>query len=473
MSLIIPANTLASGGYAVDNSCRFNRGSSDSLERTPSSASNRKTFTFSCWFKLGNLASSQSDYYQIFGGTSGGVNDGLWIADSNKFYVYFDNGEKRITNQVVRDSSAWMHVVFAIDTTQSTASNRIKLYVNGSEVTSFSTSSDPSLNYDSGVNNTTKQNIGERINDDYFDGYMAEVVLVDGQQLAPDQFGEFDEDSGIWKPIDVSGLTFGTNGFYLDFEDSGALGADVSGNTNNFTVNNLTAIDQTTDTPTNNFATWNPLENFYQSNTYSEGNLQVQTQNTSFTYNFATIGVSTGKWYWEVEYDAKSGGTDQPMIGITSTQPTANDNELGNFPNDFAWYTDNGTGYLSNNNTYSNVGFNAYTVGDVISVALDLDNNKLYFAKNGTYEKSGDPTSGSTGTGAISITAPASTPLGIYFPSVGDAINSQNATFKTNFGSPPFAISSGNTDGNGYGNFEYAVPSGYYSLNTKNLSEYG
>jgi hypothetical protein len=218
MSLIIPANTLASGGYAVDNSLRFNRGSSDSLTRTPGSAGNRRTFTFSCWFKLGNIASSQSGYYQIFGGLAGAANDGLWISDSDKLYIYFDAGEKRITNQVIRDISAWYHVVFAVDTTQATASNRIKLYLNGSEITSFSTSADPSLNYDSGVNNTTLQNIGTRITDDYFDGYMAETVLIDGSQLDPTSFGEFDEDSGIWKPIDVSGLTFGTNGFYLDFE---------------------------------------------------------------------------------------------------------------------------------------------------------------------------------------------------------------------------------------------------------------
>ena len=474
MSLIIPANTLASGGYEVANSVRLNDGSSDYFNRSPSSAGNTKKFTISFWLKRGTITGADQNIFHAFPGS--GSRSQILFNSSEQLLVDLEAGNtnRLITTRLFRDTSAWYHIVIVYDSDNGTSGNRVIIYINGVRETSFGTETYPSSGSTSQINTTTQHEISSYDGSgSYFDGYLAEFVLLDGTVADATSFGEFDEDSGIWKPIDVSGLTFGTNGFYLDFENSGALGADVSGNTNNFTVNNLTAIDQSTDTCTNNFATWNPLDNFYQSNTYSEGNLQVQTQSTSFTYNSATIGVSTGKWYWEVEYDAKSGGTDQPMIGITSTQPTANDNELGNFPNDFAWYTDNGTGYLSNNNTYSNVGFNAYTVGDVISVALDLDNNKLYFAKNGTWEKSGNPESGSTGTGAISITATASTPLGVYFPSVGDATNSQNATFKTNFGSPPYSESGGETDGNGYGNFAHAVPSGYYALNTKNLAEYG
>tara|TARA_R100001480_G_scaffold154450_2_gene159711 strand:- start:197 stop:1699 length:1503 start_codon:yes stop_codon:yes gene_type:complete len=453
-------------------SLRFNDGSSDYLIRTPSSASNKDLWTLSFWIKRSTLGTSQS----IYGVYADSNNQETLAFDSNdKLYwqLYQSGGVvgQLTTNRLFRDTSAWYHIVVAYDSANSTAGNRMRMYINGVEETSFATDTNPSSGQDSQWNSTTAHSIGRINTTNYVDLYMTEFVNVDGQALAPTSFGVANSD-GVWTPIPYTG-TFGTNGFNLQFEDSSSLGTDSSANGNNFTVNNLTSIDQSTDYPVVNFATWNPLENYYQSNTYSEGNLQVQTQNTSFTYNFATIGVSTGKWYWEVEYDAKSGGTDQPMIGITSTQPTANDNELGNFPNDFAWYTDNGTGYLSNNNTYSNVGFTAYTVGDVISVALDLDNNKLYFAKNGTWEKSGNPESGSTGTGAISITATASTPLGAYFPSVGDATNSYNATFKTNFGSPPYSISSGNADGNGYGNFEYAVPSGYYSLNTANLAEFG
>ena len=472
MPLILGTNSIKDTGYDVANSLRFNDGSSDYLSKTLGTPTNNKKWTWSSWLKRSTISNDQHTFFSA--GTDYNM---LQFATADTIQIEFDDSDNyRVrSNRLFRDVSAWYHIVVAVDTTQATASNRMKFYVNGVQETSFSTANYPPLNYDTPINSATEHNIGRRITDTskFYDGYMAEIVFIDGQQLDPTSFGEFDEDSGIWKPIDVSGLTFGNNGSYLDFENSGSLGADVSGNGNNFTVNNLTAIDQTTDTCTNNFATFNPLENYYQSNTYSEGNLQVQTANTPFTYNFATIGVSTGKWYWEVEYDAKSGGTDQPMIGITSTQPTNTDQELGNFANDFGWYTDNGTGYLANNNSYTDEGFNAYTVGDIISVALDLDNNKLYFAKNGTWEKSGDPTSGSTGTGAISITAPASTPLGAYFPSVADGTTSYNATFKANFGNPIITISSGNSDGNGYGNFEYSVPSGYYALNTKNLAQYG
>ena len=462
-------------GYDVDNSLRFNRASSDNLSATLATDNGDvHKWTYSFWFKRSTLGSDQQITSAHYSGSYAG---GIVFRSTDQFEIFdYRNNSfslQKKTNRLFRDVSAWYHIVISND--NSVSSPDLKIYVNGVEETSFATDNEYSQNEDNSFNNSAYTNrIGAGgVNNDYIGGYLSEFCFIDGTALDATSFGEFDEDSGIWKPIAVSGLTFGTNGFYLDFENSGSLGADVSGNGNNFTVNNLTAIDQSTDTCTNNFATWNSLDNFYQSNTYSEGNLQVQTQNTSFTYNFATIGVSTGKWYWEVEYDAKSGGTDQPFVGITSTQPTSNDHELGNFPNDFAWYTDNGTGYLSNNNTYSNVGFNAYTVGDVISVALDLDNNKLYFAKNGTWEKSGNPESGSTGTGAISITATASTPLGAYFPSVADGTTSYNATFKANFGNPIVTISSGNSDGNGYGNFEYAVPSGYYSLNSKNLAEYG
>ena len=477
MSIIIPANSAVGGGFDVDNSLRFY--SDTYLTNTFGSAPTLATKnTFSIWFKRSILGTQQ----QLM---SANNNAAGFVINSNDTIAFYNNSGptsgQLLGPRLYVDPSAWMHFVFVFDSTQGTASNRLKAYINGVLETSFNNTGYPNQNVASamGENGTNMKIAARNQNDRIFEGYVAETAFVDGQALAADSFGEFDEDSGIWKPIDISGLTFGNNGFYLEYKQSGTgtnasgMGADTSGNNFNFAVTNLTAIDQSTDTCTNNFATWNPLDNFYQSNTYSEGNLQVQTQSTSFTYNSATIGVSTGKWYWEVEYDAKSGGTDQPMIGITSTQPTANDNELGNFPNDFAWYTDNGTGYLSNNNTYSNVGFNAYTVGDVISVALDLDNNKLYFAKNGTWEKSGNPESGSTGTGAISITATASTPLGVYFPSVGDATNSQNATFKTNFGSPPYSESGGETDGNGYGNFAHEPPNGYYALNTKNLAEYG
>jgi hypothetical protein len=302
---------------------------------------------------------------------------------------------------------------------------------------------------------------------------MAEAVLIDGQQLDPTSFGEFDEDTGIWKPIDVSGLTFGTNGFYLDFEDSAALGDDVSGNGNDFTVNNLTAIDQTTDTPTNNFATLNPL-NVPTSNapTFSEGNLKsISSSDTSSRFGgSSTIGVTQGKWY--IEAKATVDTVVRSSFGISGEVSTLalNNEDIHESTNSSYGYDAN-TGDKFVNGVQSSYG-NSYTTGDIIGIALDLDNNKLYFSKNGTFQNSGDPTSGATGTGAISITDVSNTTDGAYFFTHGDNTGGTYvSTFEFNFGSPPYTISSGNADGNGYGNFEYAVPSGYLSLCTANLSE--
>ena len=466
-SFLYPGASGPPAPYDVANSLRFNRGSSDSLERTPSSASNRRTFTFSCWFKLGKLASSTSDFYQLFGGNSGGVNDGLWIDSNDRLYVYIDSGERRITNQRLRDVSSWYHVVLAIDTTQSTASSRIKLYLNGSEITSFSTSSDPSLNYDSGINNTTTQYIAERINDDFFDGYMTEIIMVDGQQLLPTSFGAFNPVTNIWEPIAYAG-TYGTNGFRLDFANSSALGNDVSGNNNDFTVNNLTSVDQSTDTCSNNFATLNPLsKNDAGTVTFSEGNLKTAHSGSDSRYtSYSTIGVSSGKWYTEFKIDVSANPDIMTGIGSDIEEVNRTGNYLGSSSG--TWGYDSTDGSYYNNGSSSAYG-NSYAAGDIIGIALDLDNNKLYFSKNGTFQNSGDPTSGSTGTGAISITADET-----YFMCCCHATtSSRTSTYSANFGSPPFTISSGNADANGHGNFEYSVPSGYFALCTKNLAEFG
>jgi len=472
MPLIIPANSLT-GGYEVDNSLRFNSASSDYLNRTPATATNRKTFTFSSWIKISNLTpfknifqagSTTDDAIRI---RSSGTATAPYVLD-----VYFNDGSNGQvgTNMLFRDVSAWYHIVCVIDTTQATSTNRIKVYINGTLQTLQSINGYPTLNYDTNFNNTIAQKIGTNYENQYFEGYMSEVCLIDGQALDPTSFGEFDEDSGIWKPIDVSGLTFGTNGFYLDFENSGSLGADASGNGNNFTVNNLTSIDQTTDTPTNNFCTLNPL-NVPASNqpTFSEGNLK-STSSTATNGSFggsSSMGVSTGKWYIE----AKAGAivsSNVMNIGVTynpsETARTNNDAKT-----DYE-YTYNGSGNKSNNNTDSAYG-DSYTTGDIIGIALDLDNNKLYFSKNGTWQNSGVPTSGATGTGSAFTVTSGETYF--FYQQDETGASSNTSTFEFNFGNPSFTISSGNSDANGYGNFEYAVPSGYYALCTKNLAEFG
>ena len=453
MSLIIPANTLASGGYAVDNSCRFNSGSADYLNRTPSSASNRKTWTWSSWVKkVDNTTSRQF----IFNADSSSQNTSIEFKDNAISVFDFNSSAYQwqvITSAIFRDNSAWMHICVAINTADGTASNRVKIYVNGSQITSFSTSNYPSLNYESKVNLDVDHRIGSISGSTTFDldGYIAEAVLIDGQQLTPTDFGEFDEDSGIWKPISVSGLTFGTNGFYLDFEDSGALGDDVSGNGNDFTVNNLTSIDQTTDTPTNNFATGNILSP-YANRTITDGSLTITSTTTQWTNICSTIGVSSGKWWIELKHTAGSYGG----LGIVSPFPQTENNVIG----DFSAPVIQQIGYIAAsgdkkiNNSTSSYGSTWVGTGDIVNMSLNLDDNELKFYKNGTVQDSGT---------AIAISSGYT-----YFVGTSN-YNSSGSSF--NFGNPAFSISSGNADANGYGNFEYAPPAGFLALCTANLSE--
>jgi len=450
--IILGTNSIKDTGYDVANSLRFNSGSSDSLNRS-ASAGNRKTFTISSWIKP-----STTGYGVFFSGKS---------ASTSYANVQFPNGSSKLqfteyqngdtinleTNRLFRDISAWWHVVIAVDTTQGTASNRIKLYLNGVQETSFATETYPSQNADTVFNSSSSTHrIGCNNDADggFFNGYIAETVLIDGSQLAPDQFGEFDSDSGIWKPIDVSGLTFGTNGFYLDFENSGALGNDAAGS-NNFTVNNLTAIDQSTDTCTNNFSTYNPLivtQSINSTPLFSDGNLKATFNNNSYSlFALSTFAVSSGKWFAEFKMTNISGGSDT-YVGVIETE--------ANFSADSS-PIDSGTSYRGTGQRVisgSSASYGAtYSTGDIIGVALNCDDNEVVFYKNGASQ------------GAVSITADKT-----YFMWTSDY---SSKVIEANFGSPSYAISSGNTDGDGYGNFEYAVPSGYFALNTKNLAEYG
>jgi hypothetical protein len=337
MPLIIPSNSISAGGYVVDNSLRFNSGSSDYLNRTFSTPTNNKKWTWSAWIKKSKLTNTQvlfgvanEEIRYIADGGSSGLVDSLQLSISAGYYFR--------TNAVYRDTSAWYHIVVATDMTLATASQRIRVYVNGSEASTDGTYNS-TQNADTLINSAIAHNIGRRTSGSlYFDGYQSEVCFIDGQQLAPSDFGEFDENSGIWKPIDVSGLTFGTNGFYLDFEDSAALGDDVSGNGNDFTVNNLTAIDQTTDTPTNNFATLNPLNNYWSEATFSEGNSVYTSNNTGDYYGVSTstIGVSSGKWYFEAKNSTDSSG--QGILGITSRNQTGRSTWLGSTTQAYGYY---------------------------------------------------------------------------------------------------------------------------------------
>jgi hypothetical protein len=443
------------------------------LSRTSSTPTNALKWTFSAWVKISGIA---NDTFLLDFNTD--TNNRSQIGFSN------DSSEPRLmvyekvsgstsqlitTSRLFRDPSAWYHIVVSCDRTLATSSDRTKIYVNGVQETSFTSATYPTQNVTGIINTAVSTLIGKYSQSTlYFDGCLAHYHFIDGTAYEASDFGETDATTGIWKPKLSPSVTYGTNGFFLKFNE-GALGTDSSPNGNNFTVNG--SLTPTKDTPENVFTTWNPLENYYQSATLSNGNTTIQTGSSQYSPSSSTLGVSSGKWYWEVEYDALSGGSDVAYVGVLSQFATNSTTSLGTNANDYGYYV-NGNYY--NNNTGTAYG-TTYTTGDIIGVALDLDNNKLYFSKNGTWQNSGDPESGATGTGAISITNPTSTTNGAYFPSICDGSSSANATFKTNFGNGYFgttAVASAGSNGNG-AIFEYDCPSGYYALNTKNINTYG
>jgi len=465
MPIIIPANSAVGGGFDVANSLRFNSGSSDYLNRTFGTPTSSQTWTLSFWIKRCKIGSATEFVFNTDGGNE---EDRLQFSSSDTLTWFEQNSgggtvAELTTSQKFRDVSAWYHIVVARDSTQGTSSNRIKLYVNGSQVTALGTATYPSQNDSSRWNTAVAHEIGARNGGTFVNLYMSEVVFIDGQQLAPTSFGEFDEDSGIWKPIDVSGLTFGNNGFYLDFEDSSSLGNDSAGS-NNWTVNNFTAIDQSTDTCTNNFATMNFLSGSFSNNTLTEGNLLI-TVTSGWRWKPSTIAPSSGKWY--AEFKPTSGGNIYTVPGAVPQVSWASiDGETigagAGGENKSVGYSYDGNVIKGNSTVYSG---SSYTTNDIIGVAMDLDNFKIYFSKNGTFQNSGNPASGATGTGAVSLDS-SLTDWSLSPSAAGSAM-------ACNYGSAPYAISSGNADGNGFGNFEYAVPSGYFALCSKNLAEYG
>jgi len=471
--IILGTNSIKDTGYDVANSCRFNSAGDDKMDRTIESPTLGTKFTFSTWIKK----DLNGDYHHILTSSANPGNfDIIRFDNSDNLQVIFQGGGDTLTtNRKFRDVAAFYNIVVAVDTTQGTAANRVKIYINGTQETSFSTETYPDQNL---VVNYQVSGKTLRIGANTWDtstgheklgGVICETVFIDGVAHAPTDFGEFDEDSGIWKPIDVSGLTFGNNGFYLDYQDSSALGNDVSGNNNDFSTSGLAAIDQSTDTCTNNFATLNPLAYRLDSGvslpTYSDGNTTVSyaADGGAGKSSMGTICFDKGKWYWEYKVNSAN---DTVFGGITRADYDPNDNFAGRS----IYY--NKTGALSvgtgTGGTADGSYGNSYTTNDIIGVAFDCDNGVIWFSKNGTWQNSATQSEIEAGTTTNSATT------GITLNQFWSPfLEGANSGMSINFGSPAFAISSGNTDGNSYGNFEYAVPSGYYSLNTKNLSEYG
>ena len=466
MAIILPANTLSTGGYEVANSCRFNDGDSAYMHLTSGSAGNRRTFTFSCWYKRASITTGATQSLLVGSSCESfidiGSNDKLIVAMQDS------GGSPSVTtNQVFRDVGAWYHICIAVDTTQGTDTNRIKIYINGTiiPVADLTVTAWPSSSEQATFNDGNKHYLGANCSPgQYLDGYLAEVCLIDGQALTPTSFGEFDEDSPtIFKPIDVSGLTFGNEGWYLDFEDSGDLGDDESGNGNDFTEVNFAATDQATDTPTNNFCTMNPLFNgtgIWSSDIAvggrtSEGNCKVV--GGSHLPILGTLANNKMKVYYEVYISAAD-----VVAGFMSTTPAGNSAHSydDSFSNSIYVYGAGGS-KINNGSWTSTAGL---TSAGNYMFAFDPVAGKMWFGKDGTW--TGDPAAGSCNSWSSISSDEEWTP---YFHTLNTT-----AYPAANFGGcSAFTVSSGNTDANGYGNFEYAVPSGFYALCTKNLAELG
>ena len=449
--------SAAGGDYEIDNSLRFNGLSEARLNRTPSSASNQKTWTYSVWVKLGKGYSGGSGGDLFFGGASNStlaklqINDGDY-GTKDSLWMSFDGGSAYLsenTTALFRDPSAWYHIVWVLDTTISTATDRVKLYVNGVRLTSFTSvfaaSSFNSVGQNSnwGINSTTSHSIGGANN--YFDGYLAEVNFIDGQALTPDSFGETG-DYGEWKAKSYAG-GYGTNGFYLDFKSSGSLGNDAAGS-NNWTIHNLAATDQMLDSPTNNFCTMNPLRAL-GAVAYSEGNCWSGLPAGDNTNGaVGTFAPSSGKWYWEAT------STHTPTLFGIADSAAAQSILKYSGVGMTSYYLHTGAKWISGvSSSYGASG----SAGDIIGTALDMDNRTIQFFKNGS----------SLGA-AFTIAAGANMAPACFGANVNNV-----KTVRWNFGADSsFAglkTPQGNPDSNGIGDFYYAPPSGFLALCTKSL----
>ena len=431
----------------------------------PANQNSLHKWTYSGWVKRSEIGNTT----HLFNFYDDANNRGGLRFNSDNTLMYYEHlgGStvvNKTTNRVFRDVSAWYHVMVAVD--KSVSSPDTQIYINGVEETSFSTDNDYSQNQTTKINDTDTLYINsEDGSSNIHNQLMAHVHWVSGYKLTPATFGETDSTSGIWKPKTAPSVTYGTNGFFLKFENSAAMGTDSSGNSNTFAVSG--SMTQNVDTPSNNFATINPLYYSTSQSTLSNGNLTATSSGANWNNFHSTLAPSTGKWYWEVK--VVNVGSNTHPIGIVGTDDTElNKTSLGDaFDNGTTGISYVQTGDKDVAGSRTSYG-NSYTTGDIIGVAMDLDNLKLYFSKNGTYQNSGVPTSGSTGTGAISIVSGHSYLASFaHYNTMVDSINFGQGFFGTT------AVASANADANGHGAMEYAVPSGYYTLNTKNIKEFG
>jgi hypothetical protein len=468
--------SLTNFGYFIRNSVRLRSSASAYFNRTPASAGNRKTWTWSGWVKRGLFATAYGNYQQLFGAYSGTTGDGIFFTNANDQIALVLTGLGTNcfnTSELFRDASAWYHLCIVLDTTSATSTisggstDRARLYINGRQVSSFAIVTVPAQNFTCAyINNTFTHEIGRNIaSQNYFDGYLTEVNFIDGQALTPSSFGSYNASTGVWQPIKYAG-TYGTNGFYLNFSDNSAataaaIGKDYSGNGNNWTPNNISVTagvtyDSMIDTPTpyadggngrGNYAVLNPLVKFAPNNSaYSSGNLTVtQTGGASGSHAcaFSSVVMTSGKWYAEfIDNDAT-----YPSNRFGIANPFNNGNYTNANPY-ISWASD---GYVvlknnkENNSTLTFTGV-SWSAGAIIGVAVDIDNNKLWFSVNGTWIQSGDPATGANPAYTI-----VSNTAYVFAASPYD-----NNSVTSNFGQRPFT---------------YTSPTGFVTLNTRNLPD--
>jgi len=481
MALFDPIRMGASGqggGYEIEKSLLFNDQRQTALSRTPAAEGNRRTLTMSFWAKhvdAGNQENSNEDHY-FYAATRGSNNPQVYMGwKNNRFMIEMVTGgsyESSVgTEAKFRDVAAWTHYVIQIDTTQSTASNRIRFFINGLEETNktgINTSlSYPSQNFQTsfGTNEATQyigRNVGGGGSHNY-DGYVAEFHYVDGSVVAPTEFAEYD-DNNAWIPKKYAG-SYGSSdvGFYLKFTDNSnttgtTMGKDYSGNSNNWNPDNFVVSDASPDTPTNNFC----VMNINDKSNSTQMKIQYGGRRAIATHGFravrGTFGVTSGKWYWEARLETWS----DSFIGITNTEDyISGTSRMGETANTAMIRQNNGN--LRTNGGDSSYG-NSQADGDILGFALDMDNGKFYISENGTYFNSGNPANG-TNAGKTGLTTRITPCASCY----------DNKSCYYNFGADDTfngAISSqGNTDGNGEGKFKYAPPSGFLALCSKNLPE--
>ena len=438
----------AGGDYNLENSLRFRYDASARLIRSPSTSSNRKTWTLSFWIKRGRTGTGTGANLTTFYSVQNGLSRDIFRFYLDKMELSLNNGTSGAltTTQLFRDISSWYHIVVAVDTTNATANNRIRLYINGEEVTSFSLRTNPALNYDTYTNSTLSHRFAEDYGY-YSDFYLTEANLIDGQQLTPSDFGDYNSDTGVWQPKEYTG-TYGTNGYYLNGSTSGTTVLDESSNSNNWDSNNmnltnsaLTTYDIMTDVPTltdedtANYAVMNPLDLASTSTEMSNGNLKVSHTGAVWNADRATMGVSSGKWYWEVIVSVVgytfAGGVMKTELAILNNT----------FPGNGSYPSGSSFGYYFTGSKYggglNNAAYGAsYTNGDTIGTALDLDAGTITFYKNGVSQ-------GVAFTGLSGEFAPST---GLY----------NTANHLVNFGQQPF---------------RYTPPTGHLKLNTFNLPD--